>query len=353
MTKRQCEQILATADCIGFGIEPDTRLTGKNYKWDEPVCIFLLEDSDSGDSGKYIAASTMLRLGISIAQADNIVDEVELRVISDHLEQQFDLPMNQAKRLKNLRYLLLKTGDSGTAFLKRFIRHLTVRQRQVIGNFLVGIAAADQTITEEEHQALRRAYRLLELNPDDLAQLFETMPACTLEQPVEIQYGVPSKKKGELIPQPLSPVMPSGLRLNMDAVRRIMSETKEVSELLQYAMRGDATDEESSIYLRDETKEKTAMISVAGEETQVAVLDQPDLHSFAGLDQRFHIFLGEVLLRDTWPQSELSALARRHSLMLNGAIESINEWSQERFGDWIIEEGDPFVVKNVLLKGNG
>lgn len=36
--------------------------------------------------------------------------------------------------------------------------------------------------------------------------------------------------------------------------------------------------------------------------------------------------------------------------MLNGAIEAINEWSCDRYGDWLIQEGNPIVIRLQLIK---
>ncbi|MFT7641567.1 MAG: hypothetical protein ACI9G1_003318, partial [Pirellulaceae bacterium] len=37
LTKTQCKRLLQTADAIGLGVEPDARMTGKHYRWDERV----------------------------------------------------------------------------------------------------------------------------------------------------------------------------------------------------------------------------------------------------------------------------------------------------------------------------
>jgi hypothetical protein len=36
--------------------------------------------------------------------------------------------------------------------------------------------------------------------------------------------------------------------------------------------------------------------------------------------------------------------------MLNGAVETINEWSTDEYGDWLIEEGDPYHVRQDLIE---
>ncbi len=47
LLKTQTQKLLATADCLGIGVEPDARLTGRNYRWDDVVTMFFLEQGES------------------------------------------------------------------------------------------------------------------------------------------------------------------------------------------------------------------------------------------------------------------------------------------------------------------
>jgi ketol-acid reductoisomerase len=49
-------------------------------------------------------------------------------------------------------------------------------------------------------------------------------------------------------------------------------------------------------------------------------------------------------------EKELAAVARQNSLMLSGAVEAINEWSQQKLGDLLINQGDEIQVRLDLLK---
>ena len=95
LTKAQCTRLLRTADAIGLGVEPDPRMTGKNYRWDERVTLFFLDREDGEDATNYIAASVLLRLGASIAEADGQVDKEELtfflQCVREHCRLQRDL----------------------------------------------------------------------------------------------------------------------------------------------------------------------------------------------------------------------------------------------------------------------
>jgi len=59
---------------------------------------------------------------------------------------------------------------------------------------------------------------------------------------------------------------------------------------------------------------------------------------FSGLDPRHAAFLRELLSRPHWDEAEFSALADQFRLMQAGALETLNEWSFDRFDDVLIEE---------------
>ncbi len=60
------------------------------------------------------------------------------------------------------------------------------------------------------------------------------------------------------------------------------------------------------------------------------------------MDAQHVAFLREVSKRDSWDGADLAALAKRFRLTPAGALETLNEWSFERFDDLLIEEGDGY-----------
>ncbi len=90
--------------------------------------------------------------------------------------------------------------------------------------------------------------------------------------------------------------------------------------------------------------------SPAKTSSATAVMEKPIDGRGQGLDDRFRLFLDAAVARTTWTRQELTAVARQQNIMLNGAIEAINEWSQERFGDWLINDGDQIHINIEMLK---
>lgn len=338
LTKKQSQQILTTADCMDLCLEPDSRETGQNYRWDEYVSVFPKEEESEEDLKSYHAASILLRLGMSIAAADGTVDEEELEMITAHLEQQFNLSPQESVRLEHLSLLLTHYPADDTS-LARKLQELPEEQRNIVGDLLVGIASADDIITPDETKALKKAFRNLKLDPDRIDRLTEGVVSVENDTSTE-----------------------SELVLNHDRIREIMSETSKVAEFLHTVMVEDEEDEIKPIQSSEEIKEEVEQKSDShaevnqSDESEVTVrfesADESDVDC-EGLDARYHAFLKELLSRNHWQLSELETQARTNGLMLMGAIEAINEWSLESLGDWLIEEtGDTVHVYINLINTN-
>ncbi|MNS86813.1 hypothetical protein D3C72_1207280 [compost metagenome] len=108
-----------------------------------------------------------------------------------------------------------------------------------------------------------------------------------------------------------------------------------------------------------ETAEVASILGAAMGEEEEPATSQPDLTPaiavvsdarFDGLDAKYQRVLAQLLQKGVWAKSEFDELVRQHSLMPSGVIEALNEWSDERHGDFLIEEGDPLTVQAHLLK---
>jgi len=328
LTKAQSVQLLTTADAIGFGIEPDARITGRNYRWNEKVTLFSYEGDIPEAPANYAAASILLRFGANIAEADGVIDERELQFINEHLQDQFNLTEAESTRLECLQYLLVRSRSGDNKIGKALAKKLPREHRRMVGEFLVGIAAADEHICTAEVKALRRAYRSLDLEESELDRLIEWHAQSTGE-------NVEGASKE--------------LHLDIAAVTKIMAETQKVAELLRNAMADEDEDDQTelidSLGITNPPAEPTSnnhIGSIANDSRTSDSLDQ--------LDARYRPLLESLLTQDEWAPAEARKFADEHGLMLNGAIEAINEWSTDNFGDWLIEEGDSFTIHKQILQ---
>ena len=191
LTPTQSQALAQTAEYVGLVIEPDARLTNRPYGWDDVVSLLRREEGPClpADS-RYLAASLMLELGVYIAAADGSVDDVEVDQVARFLESQFLLDPPDARRLEALKRVFMARPPSLAGLGKRLQTALTREQREAVGRFLTGIAAANGIIDRKEVTALRTAYRALDIGVDQLNILLEEFRRAS-QEPVEVERGEP------------------------------------------------------------------------------------------------------------------------------------------------------------------
>ncbi len=149
------------------------------------------------------------------------------------------------------------------------------------------------------------------------------------------------------------------LKLDLNRINQIEVETAKVAEFLRDALHDDRG--QDSPIVQNSPTATTLIPSVVAEtaaenSTGSAVDTSSDGEasvSLAGLDPRFAPFVDRIARQPTWTRDEVDRMARELGLMLDGAIDTVNEWADEQFGDLLlIEEGDSFLVQGELLIDN-
>lgn len=341
LTKAQSIDLATTAAHMGFAFEPDPRITGKNYEWNQLVSVFPATEELSQDVASYHAAAVLLELGVGIAAADGQIDDIELGRLSSHLEAQFDLSSQDSARLEHLRYLFTKQPPREFSAAKTLQKTLPLKQRKLIGEFLVGIAAADEQIAPEEVKALGKAYRALGLSSADLDELLRS---------VTVEPSKPESQESS----------PSVFSLDLNRINAIMQETLQVTQFLRDAMLADAEGDEIATAPNDREKAPTPALVVEKPKpfspapATLAKTAAPSVEGndrFARLAVRLQPLLKAALAQDRWTRKALDEISRSHRLMLGAGIEQINEWSYEEFGDAIFVELDEEIeVQSRLLE---
>jgi len=149
-------------------------------------------------------------------------------------------------------------------------------------------------------------------------------------------------RSSELIPKPVATPAPKDFALDMERVYQITNETKEVVAIL-------------SVVMADEPEESIAMpvsIILPAPEFPKVFSDgkaAPQPTRFNGLNAAFHPVLERLLTRDSWPVPDFNMLASEFNFMPLNIRDTLNEWSDEALGDFILDGEDPVVIRRELL----
>ncbi len=332
LTPKQSQALAQTAEYVGLVIEPDARLTKRPYNWEDVVSLLRPEERPRlpADS-RYLAASLMLELGFYVAAADGSVEDVEINQVAHFLESQFLLDPPDARRLDALKRVFMVRPPSLTGLGKHLRSALTREQREAVGRFLTGIAAANGIVDRKEVTALRAAYRALDVGVEQLNRLLEEFRRAS-QEPVEVERADPDSEAGEAIPARGRQPDGAGIALDEGLLARLLAETQAVAQILGEAMQDEFAADD------DEGASATPVARVKDSR-------------FESLETRFHAILSQLLTRSVWRRSDFDSLAREYKLMPGGALEAVNSWAYERFDDPIIlEHGEEYEVQSHLVE---
>ena len=348
----QSRKLCETAGYIGYVLEPDACLTGKAYRAEDCLAVFLCTADQEPDPVRYNAAACMMRVGIAVAATDGKVHADELALLTQQIQTTFDLNDLELRRLEALRALLL-SQPVDLSGISRLIKGLSPPQREAMGKLVLALVAADGVITPEELRAVRVCYVSMGFEKAQIEQTLRSLEPQA-DEPVTVQQAKPAEA-GEAIPSP--PVAPPrSLKLDRAAIAAIMRDTQEVAQMLAAAMNSGATGEVES----EEPASAGPLPPLADGAALPPPVRQDVLNAVAApatiqttdciLPQRYAAFYQLLVAKSEWTTKEADAVARQHGQMLGGAIEALNEWAIERYGNQLfIEDGDLLIVDKQIM----
>lgn len=306
-------QLTGAADALArlsIGMAPDPRFALRSPKLGEPVVLFRLPEGITAleeVSEKYKNNLLAIALGSFIAHADGTIAAKERNALEARIDAAALPGPERARLLANLQWMLAVPPD--LALFRRRLKDAPEGARHELGQVALAMAAADGVIDPGEIKSIERLYKSIGLTTDGI---YSDLHALTARiEPVTVRTaGAPARDFA--VPPP--PERYGKVVLDAGRVASLMADTARVSSVLGDIFRDDEAEEEL-----EETQEDSGI-------------------GFSGLDAQHSAFLGELLTRPQWDEAELATLAGQFRLMRAGALETLNEWSFERFGDVLIEE---------------
>jgi len=327
-SKKEAVLLAQLLEKLGFGIEPDVRFTGIKIRPDDD-CIVFEQDSSapSAPSQAYEAAALLMRMASLVSAADGEISREEQKHLEQHIETSISLEPAERRRLRaHLQWLL--AHEQNTAGLKSKLRNLAEPQRETIGQYLIAVAAADGSIDPGEVKILQKLYGHLGLDPTRVPGHLHSATA----DPVTVKPAAP--QSGYSIPAPPeeptgAEVVPDRAALDPAALQRKMEDTARVSTLLH------------GIFADDETETEPGPMRV----------DNAGTEAIVGLDAEHSAFVRALGQHEKWERPALEALAEHLGLLLDGALDIINEAAFDHCdGPCIEEDDDTFVVDRTIYE---
>jgi tellurite resistance protein len=295
---------------IGLGMEPDSRLGADLPGPDDFVAIFVASQLEKCNSVSkhFDGAALLLQLASIVASSSDGFSDEEASTILNYMESEIELPEHEKLRLK-ARLAIYRQAPPSTTRLKKQINPIAIGTRENIGKFLVHVAAADGTVDPCEVRTLEDLFQLLGL---EKAGLYNAI------HKVQTQGRVASTGKK------MSATGGGKIQFDVERIAALRSDSAKISTILDKVF--------------ESTEEPVKSSSIP--EKQDALL---------GLDSEHAGLLTELLSRPQWTRSEAERLCSERGLMIDGAIERINDAAFERFDSAILEGDDSIEVNCDLV----
>ncbi|MEW6346124.1 MAG: TerB N-terminal domain-containing protein [Pseudomonadota bacterium] len=299
----------------GVAIEPDARISGRTPKSDEYVGLYATPPSTSTNfvDDSYLTFALMVDVAASIAMADGNASEQEVALIHRQIESWRQLTPRQQDRLK-ARAAVQIAQPPTPASLKKRLEPLSAEVKVSVATLLVQTANADGFVSPAEVKMLERLYQMLGLDPQQLYGDLHGNAVVGSPNPTRVSTGAEKTPNSSAKPV---------FVLDTTRIEALQKETAKVSALL-----ADVFAEEVPV----------------AEPVQETAERETGSAGLLGLDEAHSTFLRLLLSRPSWTRSELSDAALDLELMLDGAIEQVNEASLDHWDEPLTDGDDPVEI---------
>ncbi|MBL0121648.1 MAG: TerB N-terminal domain-containing protein [Betaproteobacteria bacterium] len=309
-------------ESMNIGIEPDVLNGAKLPKASDKIVLFAMQpgDSQSRSGSGFNAAAVMLQLATAVAFADGDLSSAEIVHLSKQIDAWQHLTPAQQRRLKaHLRLLMVAPVPMTT--MKKKLEPLDTAARSLIATFVASIAQLDGVASQAEMKTLEKIYTALGLPSK---QLYSDIHVAATGVP---ETG-PSASE-----QPRAPG--DAYVLDPARIAALQRDSDRVSALL------------SNIFVDDAHVIADAAAKVTStEETDAEITESTTV---MGLDSVHSAFVHMIISRPHWSRSELEDVAADMELMLDGALERVNEAAFDKYDLPLTQGDDPIETNTEIL----
>ena len=332
--QQRVERVTRVLKGMGVGLAPHPRWTYLALKLGDPIVLY--KDPDLADrwrnaSPRYEPILTALRCGAFVAQAEGRVSGSEQRVLEAMVDHSKWVNPEDRPRLRaDVRWVVRKR-QSLLALRRRCERYPTVYLLAIL-ELAVAVALADGLADPAEVEAVQKLYRATGMPEDEAFASLHRMSADTVaETAAEFRpQCAPPSRTGKGRNGTGAELQSAEDALDAGRISRIIEDTEKVSRVLSEVFAEDGGSADGQAAGHQEASQKSAGLD--------------------GLDEAHSMLVWNLLERPSLTETEFSQLAGGFGLMPGGALESINEWSFERFGDALLVDDLELTVNNEVLR---
>ncbi len=314
LTRDRALALARILESLNIGIEPDVLGGARLPKVDENIVLFPIspEEVTSRSTPDYQAAALTLDLASAVAAADGEFSVEEMEYLQAQVQSWTHLTPNHVHRL--LAHLRLRmTTPASLTTLRKKLEPLDAGAKETIAAFMATVAQSDGNVSPTEVKMLEKVYKALGVEPKKVFSDVHAVAAGA--KPTAVAAAK---------------VEETGFKLDPARIAALQKDTEAVSALL------------SGIFKEESPPEP--VFAEAEPEGDV----EPTPPGLLGLDEAHSALARLLLSRPEWTKDELGDAAADLDLMLDGAIETLNEAAFD-LHDVPFTEGEDVVTVNPEL----
>lgn len=322
-TKERTLALARALESVNLGFEPDVLQGAKVPKPEDVVAVFVLPTAEAASrkDSAYLAASLTLELASAVASADGQFGFEEAEHLRSTVSNWRHLTDGQVQRL--LAHLcLLRQAPASLTALKKRLEPLSVETRETIAAFMAAVAQSDGDVSPAEMKMLEKVYKALGVEPK---KVFSDVHAAASGAPAA--EAVPAKAD-----------VTTGFKLDPARIAALQQDTEKVSAML------------ANIFKEAEEAIPPIVVPAAESEEDDATSSAGTEPGLLGLDEAHSALVRMMLSRMQWSREELLDVATDLDLMLDGALERINEAAFDAHDTPLFEGDDPVTVNADILE---
>jgi len=319
------EALAVLLENLGYGMVPDIR----HYNIKPNACdrVFVFPNSN-GDlffpSDEFSTLAIVLSLGITV-----LFDADQDKFLSGGVKELNKLIVDngaiEAEEKKHLMVFLnwLLSHEKIDYSYRKPLSKVSFYERVSIGQSLIYVTLADGLIDAEKIKRLEKVYETLGLNPKKVLNDININIRSPANVPVMVALR-DAETTFQIQYPPNTESRSNSFTLNQELIKKREKETRQVKTLLENVF----------VDVDHEDKVPTSPIPVK----------RPSENLLEILDQTHRTLFRELVSQEVWERSDFLAKCRKLGLMVDGAMEVLNEWAFEKVDAALIEDGDPIYI---------
>lgn len=319
LNKERALTLARILESVHIGLEPDILAGARTPKSEDHIVLFASFDPEGVQvrTPAYQAATLTLQLASVVASADGEFSVHEMNHLREQVQAWPHVTQAQSTRLLAQLRLLLAEPVSLTS-LKKKLEPLDVKSKEAIAVFMATVAQADGSVTPAELKMLEKVYKTLGLDSKKVFSDVHAVAAGTTASANTVEK-----------------MAVQGFQLDSTKIAALQRESHRVSELL------------ADIFKEEAPTPALPLVEDTAGTPQGSDTPSPGL---LGLDESQSALARMLLSRPHWKREELLDVAADLELMLDGALEHINEMSFDTLGIPFTEGDNPIDVNPEILE---